>query len=98
MSDTTTPSLPSDPFPGVSHLPTRQGTDFPGAVAQDIAGNRGELPVYDPGPLAPDAWFPSANAVLAAPAVAPPTPVQDTGPRYSEDWFPGIPIRPATDA
>lgn len=93
MSDTTV-HPPADPFPGVSHLPTRQGADFPGVVAQDLSGNRGELPVYDPGPLAPDGWFSSANAVSSAPHAPAPAP----DPRRDEGWFPGIPVRPATDA
>jgi len=92
MSHTTTSS--TDPFPGVSHLPTRQGAEFPGVAAQNLHGNRGELPAYDPGPLGANAWFATANAV-SAPQYAT---ASGPGPQDDEGWFPGIPVRPATDA
>lgn len=91
------PAPAPNPFPGVSHVPTRQDGPFPGVVAKDLAGNRGGLPVYDPGPLASDSWFPTHNAVLASPATNTAA-EKDAGPRYTDGWFPGMPIVLATDA
>lgn len=78
----------------MSHTTTSSTDPFPGVAAQNLHGNRGELPAYDPGPLGPDAWFPTANAVSAPQHAT----ASGPGPQDDEGWFPGIPVRPATDA